>query len=34
MRNVFLEKSKTKCGKETIVRPFSKNPKLNISLDQ
>ena len=24
MRNIFLEKSHTKCGKETIPRPFSK----------
>ena len=28
MRNIFLEKSYTKCGGETIPRPFSK-----ISLD-
>ena len=34
VRNIFLEKSYTKCGGETIPRPFSKNPKLNISLDQ
>ena len=25
MRNIFLEKSYTKCGAETISRPFSKN---------
>ena len=25
MRNSFLEKPYTKCGKETIPRPFSKN---------
>ena len=25
MRNSFLEKSYTECGKETIPRPFSKN---------
>ena len=25
MRNNFLEKSYTKCGAETISRPFSKN---------
>ena len=24
MRNIFLEKSYTKCGEETIARPFSK----------
>ena len=29
LRNIFLEKSYTKCGGETIPRPFSK--KLNIS---
>ena len=34
MRNVFLEKSFTKCGGETIPWPFSKKPKLSISLDQ
>ena len=28
------EKSYTKCGKETIPRPFSEKPKVNISLDQ
>ena len=32
--NIFLEKSYTKCYGETIPRPFSKNSKLNISLDQ
>ena len=31
---VFLEKSYTKRGGETIPRPFSKKSKLNISLDQ
>ena len=25
MRNIFLEKSYTKCGGETICRPLSKN---------
>ena len=25
MRNIFLEKSYTKCGGKTIPRPFSKN---------
>ena len=32
LRNVFLEKSCTKSGGETIRRPFSKNSELNISL--
>ena len=30
--NIFLEKSHTKCGGETIHRPFSKKSKLSISL--
>ena len=34
MRNIFLEKSYTKCGKETISRLFSKKSKLSISLDR
>ena len=34
MRNIFLQKSCTKCGGETIPRPFSKKLKLSISLDQ
>ena len=34
MRDIFLEKSYTKCGKETIPRPFSKESKLCISPDQ
>ena len=33
-RNIFLEKSYPKCDEETIPTPFSKNSKLNISLDQ
>ena len=33
VRNIFLEKSYTKCGGETIARPFSKKSKLGISLD-
>ena len=33
-RNIFLEKSYTRCGGETIPRPFSKKSKLNIFLDQ
>ena len=32
MRNIFLEKSYTKCGGETITRPFSKKSKLSICL--
>ena len=34
MRNIFVEKSYTKYGREAIPRPFSKNSKLSISLDQ
>ena len=34
MRNVFLEKSYTKCGGETSPRPFSEKLKLSISLNQ
>ena len=34
MRKNSLEKSFTKCGGGTIPRPFSKKPKLSISLDQ
>ena len=34
MRNIFLEKSCTKCCGEIIRRPFSKKWKLSISLDQ
>ena len=34
MRNIFLEKSYTKYGGETIPRPFSKKSELSISLDQ
>ena len=34
MGNIFLKKSCRKCGAETISRPFSKKPKLSISLDQ
>ena len=33
MRNIFLEKSYTKCGRKTRPRPFSKKSKLSISLD-
>ena len=34
MITIFLEKSFSKYGGETISRPFSKKSKLNISLDQ
>ena len=34
MKNIFLEKSYTKCGGETIPRLFSEKQKLGISLDQ
>ena len=34
IRNNFLEKSYTRCGGETITRPFYKKSKLKISLDQ
>ena len=34
MRNIFLEKSFTKSGGETSLRPFSEKLKLSISLDQ
>ena len=34
IRNIFLEKSYTKCGGETIARPFSEKLTLNINLDQ
>ena len=34
MRNIFVEKSYTKCVGETTPRPLSKKPKLSISLDQ
>ena len=34
MRNVFLEKSYTKCGGETSPRLFSAKSNLSISLDQ
>ena len=33
-RNIFLKKSYTKCGTETIPRPSSEKTKLSISLDQ
>ena len=34
MRNIILEKSHTKCGEETILRPFSKKKKLDTSLEK
>ena len=34
MRNIFVEKSYTKCAGETIPRPLSKKSKLSISLAQ
>ena len=34
MRNIFVEKSYTKYGGETIPRLFCKTSKLSISLDQ
>ena len=34
IKNIFLEKSYTKCGRETIPRPFSKKSKLSLTLDQ
>ena len=34
MRNMFLEISYTKCGGETIPKPFSKKSELSISLGQ
>ena len=34
MRNIFLEKSCTKCRGETSPRLFSEKLKLSISLDQ
>ena len=34
MKDIFLEKSRTKCDGEASSRPFSEKLKLNISLDQ
>ena len=34
IRNIFLEKSYTKCGGDTIPSPFPQKSKLSISLDQ
>ena len=33
MRDIFVEKSYTKCGGETIPRLFFKKSKLSVSLD-
>ena len=33
MRNIFAEKSHTKCAGEAISRPLSKKSKLNISMN-
>ena len=34
MRNIFLERSYTKCGGETGPRPFSEKLKFSVSLNQ
>ena len=34
MRTIFLEILYTKCGGETVLRPFSKKSKLSISLNK
>ena len=34
MRDIFVEKSYTKCARGTIPRPLSKKSNLIISLDQ
>ena len=34
VRNIFLEKSDTKCGGETSPRLFSGKVKMSISMDQ
>ena len=33
MRNIFVEKSYTKCVEETSPRPFAEKSELSISLD-
>ena len=33
IKNIFVEKSYTKCARETIPRPLPKKSKLSISLD-
>ena len=34
IRNIFFEKSYTKCDGETSPRPFSEKSKLSVSLDK
>ena len=34
IRNIFIQKSFTKCGEESSPRPFPEKLKLSISLDQ
>ena len=34
MKNAFLEKSYTKCGREATLKPLYKKSKLSITLDQ
>ena len=34
MKNLFFQKSYTKCGGQTIPRPFSKKSKLSVSLSK
>ena len=34
LKNIFIEKSYTKCAGETVPRPLSKKSKLSISMDQ
>ena len=34
MKNIFLEKSYSKCGGEASPKPFYKNLKLSISLNE
>ena len=34
MGNIFIQKSYTKCGKETSLRPFSEKLKLILYLNQ
>ena len=34
VRNIFVKKSHTRCGRETSPRPFSEKSKLSISMDQ
>ena len=33
-KHILFGKSYTKCGGETIIKPFTKKSKLSISLDQ